>query len=108
MGLPKKKGVGRNENYYDYWDDCIQLMTIAALSSEKGIGTGITTGKKMQAIHAALKSNEAYTSKSITVQADVTSSGNVLINGTVIQRASGEENSYEVVYTIKLENGDRK
>ena len=99
---------GSNVFYYDYWDECIQLMTITALSSEKGIGSGITTGKKMQAIHAALKSNGTYVSKNIAVQADVTSSENIWINGTVIQRASGEENSYEVVYTIKFENEDRK
>ena len=93
---------GKNLFYYDYMDECVQLVTLTALMSEEGIGSTFRARNRMEEIISCIKNNKAYTSDKLTVEAVVTCSEMNVIDGTVLMRDYGSDNSYEIVYTIQL------
>ncbi|MGN1188753.1 MAG: MerR family transcriptional regulator [Lachnospiraceae bacterium] len=93
---------GRNLFYYDYMDECVQLVTLTALLSEEGSDSVFGARNRMEEIISCIKNINSYTSDRLSVEAVVTCSGMTVIDGTVLRGDSGSDNSCEIVYTIEL------
>ena len=93
---------GRNLFYYDYMDECVQLVTLTAMLSEEGSGSVFSARNRMEEIISCIKNNNSYNSDSLAVEAVVTCSGMTVIDGTVLMRDSDSDNPCEIVYTIEL------
>lgn len=93
---------GKNLFFYNYMDDCLLLVTLTALLSEEGIGSGFVAENRMERIISSLKDNQSYTSDKMAVEVVVMRSGLTVTNGTILLGDSGRDTSYEIVYTIQL------
>lgn len=93
---------GNDVFFYNYMDDCMQLLTITALLTPQGIGSSLTISKKMDAVITSLKAGSAYISDDLKIEAHVECTGDVRTNGTILQGTSNGTNAYMVEYTIAL------